>query len=140
MAKPGEVERKWYVVDATGKVLGRLASQIAAVLRGKNKPSYTPNVDTGDFVIVINAEKIVLTGKKLELKMYKTYSGYPGGLKETSYEKILAEKPELAIKRAVKGMLPNTPMGRDMLLKLKIFVGPEHNHQAQMPVELKLEV
>jgi len=138
MAKPGEVEKKWYVVDASGMVLGRLASEVASILRGKNKPTFTPNVDTGDFVIIVNAEKVVLTGNKLDQKIYKKYSGFPGGLKEITYEKLMQKNPELAVSKAVKGMLPKNPLGRAMLSKLKVFRGQEHNHQAQQPVELKL--
>lgn len=138
MAKPGEVEKKWYVIDATGMVLGRLATQVAQILKGKNKPEYTPNVDTGDYVIVINCDKVVLTGNKLADKTYKSYSGYPGGLKEISYEKLMEKKPEFIVKKAVKGMLPHNTLGRHMLSKLKVYKGSEHNHQAQQPVELKL--
>ena len=139
MAKPAEVEKKWYVVDATDIPLGRLASQVAMVLRGKNKPTYTPNVDTGDFVIVINAEKVLLTGKKLEQKLYRYHTGYVGGLKEVQYKKIMEENPEFAVVNAVKGMLPKNSLGRAMITKLKVFRGAEHNHQAQQPVELKIE-
>lgn len=139
MAQPGSVEKKWYVVDATGMVLGRLASQVASVLSGKTKPTYTPNVDTGDFVIVINCDKVVLTGKKLEQKLYKRYSGFPGGLKEIKYEILMAKKPEFAVQKAVKGMLPKSPLGRAMLNKLKVYKGSEHTQQAQMPVELKFD-
>lgn len=138
MAKAEEVERKWYVVDAEGKTLGRMASEIASILRGKNKPIYTPHVDTGDFVIVINAEKIVLTGKKLDQKLYRHHSLYPGGLKEISYRHLLESKPTLAVYNAVKGMLPKNTLGRQMLKKLKVYAGPEHNHQAQQPELLEL--
>ena len=138
MAKEGQVERKWYVVDATGLVLGRLASQVAAVLRGKNKPNYTPNVDTGDHVIVINTDKVILTGKKLEKKFYTYHTGYIGGLKQIPYSKMMAEKSDLAVYEAVKGMLPKNSLGRKMLTKLRVYKGAEHNQQAQMPVELKL--
>lgn len=134
MAKPNEIDRKWYVIDAEGKVLGRLASEIAKILSGKNKPIYTPHVDTGDYVIVINAEKIVLTGKKLEQKSYKYHTGYPGGLKEVSYGKMVKEKPEKVIELAVKGMLPKNSLGRSMGRKLKVYKGPEHNHEAQKPI------
>lgn len=137
MAKPGAVEKKWYVVDAQGMVLGRLASQVAAVLRGKNKPEFTPNVDTGDYVIVINCAKVVLTGNKLEQKTYKKYTGYLGGLKETTYEKLMQTKPEFIVRKAVKGMLPKNTLGREMLKKLKVYSGSEHNQQAQQPIELK---
>lgn len=137
MAKPGAVEKKWYVVDAQGMVLGRLASQVAAVLRGKNKPEFTPNVDTGDYVIVINCAKVVLTGNKLEQKTYKKYTGYLGGLKETTYEKLMQTKPEFIVRKAVKGMLPKNTLGREMLKKLKVYSGSEHDQQAQQPIELK---
>ncbi|SHF02695.1 50S ribosomal protein L13 [Alkalibacter saccharofermentans] len=140
MAKSGEVERKWFVVDADGKTLGRLASEVAKILRGKNKPIYTPHVDTGDFVIVINAEKIVLTGKKLDQKMYRRHSGYIGGMKEMSYRKLLAEKPEFVIEKAVKGMLPHNILGRQMFKKLKVYKGSEHPHAAQKPEVLELNV
>ena len=137
MAKPAEVERKWYVVAATDMVLGRLASQVAMVLRGKNKPTFTPNVDTGDYVIIINADKVRLTGKKLEKKYYRYHTGYIGGLKEVQYKKLMAEKPEFVVYKAVKGMLPKNAIGRTMIKKLHVYAGNEHNHQAQQPVELK---
>lgn len=137
MAKPAEVERKWYVVDATDMVLGRLASQVAMVLRGKNKPTFTPNVDTGDYVIIINADKVRLTGKKLEKKYYRYHTGYIGGLKEVQYKKLMSEKPEFVVYKAVKGMLPKNAIGRTMIKKLHVYAGNEHNHQAQQPVELK---
>ena len=139
MAKAEAVERKWYVVDAAGVPLGRLASRVASVLRGKNKPTYTPNVDTGDFVIVINTDKAVLTGKKLENKFYRYHTGYIGGLKEISYKKMMAEKSDLAVYEAVKGMLPKNSLGRQMLKKLKVYKGVEHNHAAQKPEELKVD-
>ena len=139
MAKAEAVERKWYVVDAAGVPLGRLASKVASVLRGKNKPTYTPNVDTGDFVIVINTDKAVLTGKKLENKFYRYHTGYIGGLKEISYKKMMAEKSDLAVYEAVKGMLPKNSLGRQMLKKLKVYKGAEHNHAAQKPETLKLD-
>lgn len=138
MANAQTVERKWYVVDATGVPLGRLASKVAAVLRGKNKPVFTPNADTGDFVIVINSDKVVLTGKKLENKFYRYHTGYIGGLKEVSYKKMLAEKSDLAVYEAVRGMLPKNSLGRTMLKKLRVYKGAEHNHAAQKPEELKL--
>jgi large subunit ribosomal protein L13 len=138
MAKPESIERKWYVVDATGMVLGRLASQVASILKGKNKPTYTPNVDTGDFVIVINCDKIVLTGKKAEKKFYRYYTGYIGGLKEIRYDKLLEKKPEFVVYRAVKGMLPSNSIGRKMLTKLYTYAGAEHKQQAQKPELLKL--
>lgn len=140
MAKAEEVHRKWYVIDAEGKVLGRMASEVAKILRGKHKPIYTPHVDTGDFVIIVNAEKIVLTGNKLDQKMYRKHSLYPGGLKETPYRKIMAEKPERAVYEAVKGMLPHNSLGRKMLKKLKVYKGPEHEHQAQKPEVLELNI
>ena len=137
MAKPGEVERKWYVVDATDMVLGRLASNVAAVLRGKNKPIFTPNVDTGDYVIIINADKVRLTGKKLEQKYYRYHTGYIGGLKEIQYKDMMEKKPVLAVELAVKGMLPKNSIGRKMFKKLKVYVGGEHPPAAQQPIELK---
>ena len=139
MAKAEAVERKWYVVDAAGVPLGRLASRVASVLRGKNKPTFTPNVDCGDFVIIINTDKAVLTGKKLENKFYRYHTGYIGGLKEISYKKMMAEKSDLAVYEAVKGMLPKNSLGRQMLKKLKVYKGAEHNHAAQKPEELKVD-
>ncbi|PRX39357.1 LSU ribosomal protein L13P [Planifilum fimeticola] len=133
MAKPGEVERKWYVVDAKGKTLGRLASEVAALLRGKHKPQFTPHVDTGDFVIVINAKDVQLTGKKLSNKIYYRHSGWPGGLKMTNAADMRNTRPERMIELAVKGMLPKTSLGRRQLRKLKVYAGPEHPHQAQQP-------
>ena len=138
MAKPEEVKRKWYVVDASGMVLGRLASQIASILKGKNKPEYTANVDTGDYVIVLNSDQIALTGKKAEQKYYRYHTGYVGGLKETRYDKLMEEKSDFVLYRAVKGMLPKNSLGRKMIKKLHIYKGGEHKHQAQQPVELKL--
>ncbi len=138
MANAQTVERKWYLVDAEGMTLGRLASQVAAVLRGKNKPIFTPHCDTGDHVIVINADKVVLSGKKLDQKKYYHHSGYPGGLKETPYRRLLAEKPEFAVKHAIVGMLPKGPLGRQMAKKLRIYAGTEHEHAAQMPEVLEL--
>jgi large subunit ribosomal protein L13 len=140
MAKAEEVQRKWYVVDATGKPLGRLASEVASILRGKNKPTYTPHVDTGDHVIVINAEKIVLTGNKLNIKIYRHHSGWPGGLKEMKYSQLMAKSPEKVIELAVKGMLPHNSLGRKMFRKLKVYRGPEHEHQAQKPEVLEINV
>ena len=137
--KPADISRKWYVVDAEGMVLGRLASQVANVLRGKNKPIYTPNVDTGDYVIIINADKVVLTGKKLDQKIYYHHSGYAGGLKETTYRKLIAEKPELAVRHAVVGMLPKGPLGRKMAKKMKIYAGDQYEQAAQKPEKLVLE-
>ena len=139
MAHAETVERKWYVVDAAGVPLGRLASRVASVLRGKNKPTFTPNVDCGDFVIIINTDKAVLTGKKLENKFYRYHTGYIGGLKEISYKKMMEEKSDLAVYEAVKGMLPKNSLGRVMLKKLKVYKGAEHNHAAQKPEELKLD-
>jgi large subunit ribosomal protein L13 len=139
IAKTNEVERKWYIVDAAGKPLGRVASQVASILRGKHKVIFTPHVDTGDFVIVINAEKVVLTGKKLDQKMMRHHSLYPGGLKETPYRVVLAKKPEFAFEEAVRRMLPDGPLGRQTLKKLKVFRGTEHNHEAQMPEVLELK-
>ena len=137
IAKPHEVERQWYVVDAEGKTLGRLASEGASILRGKKKPTYTPHVDCGDYVIVINAEKIEVTGKKRKEKIYKRHTGYPGGLRELTFEKLQARKPDEIIRHAVKGMLPDGALGRQMFKKLKVYAGPEHNHAAQKPVEWK---
>ena len=136
MASPETIERKWYVVDATGCTLGRLASEIAKVLRGKNKPTYTPHIDTGDYVIVVNAEKIDVTGRKLDQKMYYSHSDYIGGLKETTLREMLAKKPEKVIELAVKGMLPKGPLGREMFTKLHVYAGAEHPHAAQKPETL----
>ena len=138
MPKAADITRQWYVVDAEGQALGRVASQVANVLRGKNKPIYTPNVDTGDYVIVINADKVILTGKKLDQKIYYKHSGFVGGLKETKYRKLLAEKPEFALKKAVVGMLPKGPLGRKMAKKLHVYAGAEHEHAAQQPVKFDL--
>ncbi|MBV1919983.1 MAG: 50S ribosomal protein L13 [Pseudomonadales bacterium] len=137
-AKPETVERDWYIVDAEGKTLGRLATEVALRLRGKHKPVYTPHVDTGDYIIVINAEKIEVTGKKRSDKIYYSHTGYPGGLKSMSFEKLNAHKPELIIESAVKGMLPRNPLGRAMFRKLKVYAGGEHNHAAQQPKELNI--
>lgn len=139
MANANTVERKWYIVDADGMTLGRLASQVAAVLRGKNKPVFTPNCDTGDHVVIINASKVVLSGKKLDQKFYYHHSGFPGGLKETSYRKLMAEKPEFAVKHAIIGMLPKGPLGRQMAKKLKVYAGAEHEHAAQKPEVIVLD-
>jgi large subunit ribosomal protein L13 len=138
-AKPGEVERRWYVVDADGKTLGRLATQIADTLRGKRKPQYTPHVDTGDFVVVVNAEKIAVTGKKLDEKLYHRHSGYPGGLRSRPLREELNRRPTEVLRTAVKGMLPRNRLGRAQLTKLKIYAGPEHPHVAQDPKPLPLE-
>ena len=136
MASPDKVDRKWYVIDADGMVLGRLASETAKVLRGKNKPQYTPHIDTGDYVIIVNAEKIKVTGKKLDQKVYYHHSDYVGGMKETTLREMLAKKPEKGVKLAVKGMLPKGPLGRQMIKKLHVYTGPEHKHQAQQPEQL----
>ncbi|WP_425445952.1 50S ribosomal protein L13 [Dethiothermospora halolimnae] len=133
IAKPREIERKWYVIDAEGKTLGRLASEVAKILRGKHKPTYTPHVDTGDFVIILNAEKVVVSGKKANQKTYKYHTGYAGGLREIPYKRMLAEKPEKVFELAVKGMLPKNSLGRKMIKKLKVYRGSEHNHEAQKP-------
>lgn len=133
MASPATIERKWYVVDATGYTLGRLSSEIAKVLRGKNKPTYTPHIDTGDYVIVVNADKIKVTGRKLDQKIYYNHSEYVGGMKETTLRELLAKKPEKVIELAVKGMLPKGPLGRQMYTKLHVYAGPEHDHAAQKP-------
>ena len=137
MASRSTIERKWYVVDATGYTLGRLSSEIAKVLRGKNKPTYTPHIDTGDYVIVVNADKIKVTGKKLDQKIYYHHSDYVGGMKETTLKEMLAKKPERVIELAVKGMLPKGPLGRQMIKKLHVYAGPEHEQAAQKPEELK---
>ena len=136
MANPAKVERKWYVVDATGYTLGRLASEVAKVLRGKNKPVFTPHVDTGDYVIVVNADKIKVTGKKLDQKFYYHHSDYVGGMKETTLREMLAKKPEKVVELAVKGMLPKGPLGREMFTKLHVYAGAEHPHAAQQPEAL----
>lgn len=133
MASPATIERKWYVVDAEGKTLGRLTSEIASVLRGKHKPIFTPHMDTGDYVIVVNAEKVKVTGKKLSQKIYYHHSGYVGGMKETTLKEMLAKKPERVVELAVKGMLPKGPLGRQMYKKLFVYAGPEHKHAAQKP-------
>ena len=133
MANPDKIERKWYVVDAEGQTLGRMASEIAKVLRGKNKPEYTPHVDTGDYVVVVNAEKVKVSGKKLQQKIYYNHSDYVGGMKETTLAEMMAKKPEKVIELAVKGMHPKGPMGRDMIKKLHVYAGPEHKQQAQKP-------
>jgi len=138
MARPLEVERKWYVVDAEGKTLGRLATEIARILRGKNKPRYTPHVDVGDFVVVVNAEKVVVTGRKAEQKVYRRHSGYPGGMKETSYEQMLERRPTEILRKAVYGMMPKTRLARQQFKKLKVYAGPEHPHAAQNPQNLEV--
>ncbi|HSP48478.1 MAG TPA: 50S ribosomal protein L13 [Clostridiaceae bacterium] len=139
LAKPNEVEKKWYIVDAAGKPLGRVASQVATILRGKNKPEFTPNVDCGDFVILINCEKVVLTGKKLDQKMMRHHSQFPGGLKETPYREVMEKKPELAFTEAVRRMLPTGALGKAQALKLKVYRGDIHPHEAQNPVVLELK-
>ena len=136
MASPSNIERKWYVVDSEGKTLGRLASEVAKVLRGKNKPTFTPHIDTGDYVIVVNAAKIAVTGKKLDQKIYYHHSDYVGGMKETTLREMLAKKPEKVIELAIKGMLPKGPLGRQMITKLHVYAGPEHEQQAQKPEAL----
>lgn len=138
VAKPLELERKWYVVDAEGKTLGRLSSEVAKVLRGKHKPIFTPHVDCGDYVIIINAEKVVLTGKKLEQKKFRWHTGYIGHLRERSYKELMAKKPEFVVEQAIKGMLPKNSLGRDMFRKLKVYSGTEHGHEAQKPEALEL--
>ena len=137
VATPSNIERKWYVVDAEGKTLGRLATEVATVLRGKHKPTFTPHMDCGDYVIVINAEKVDVTGKKRKEKIYKRHTGYPGGLREVTFEKLQEKKPEEIIRHAIKGMMPNGKLGRQMYKKLKVYAGPEHNHQAQKPEVLE---
>jgi large subunit ribosomal protein L13 len=133
MARPSSVERKWHLIDAEGQTLGRLAAEIARLLRGKNKPQYTPHIDTGDFVVVVNADRAVVTGKKAEQKVYRRHTGYPGGLREVSYEQMLERKPTEILRKAVRGMMPKTRLGRQQLRKLKIYAGPEHPHEAQSP-------
>ncbi|MCG8537091.1 MAG: 50S ribosomal protein L13 [Pseudomonadales bacterium] len=137
-AKPESVERDWYVVDATDKTLGRLATEIARRLRGKHKPVYTPHVDTGDYIVVVNADKVAVTGNKRSDKMYYRHTEFPGGIKEINFDKLMAHKPEMAIEKAVKGMMPRNPLGRAMLRKLKVYAGAEHPHTAQQPKELAL--
>ena len=136
MASPSTIERKWYVVDATGYTLGRLAANVAAVLRGKNKPTFTPSLDTGDYVIIVNADKVKVTGKKLDQKIYFNHSDYVGGMKETTLRELMAKKPERAVELAVRGMLPKGPLGRTMYTKLHVYAGPEHDHAAQKPETL----
>lgn len=138
MANPQNVERKWFVIDAEGKTLGRLASQVATILRGKHKPTFTPHTDTGDFVIIVNAEKIHLTGNKLNAKMYRRHSGYPGGLREIPYGRLIATRPTRAVEVAIKGMLPHNALGRAMYRKLKVYAGPDHPHAAQQPEKLDI--
>ena len=139
MASPSTIERKWYVVDATGYTLGRLAANVAAVLRGKNKPTFTPSLDTGDYVIIVNADKVKVTGKKLDQKIYFNHSDYVGGMKETTLRELMAKKPERAVELAVKGMLPKGPLGRSMITKLHVYAGPEHEQAAQKPEVLEIK-
>lgn len=139
MASPETIERKWYVIDATGHTLGRLSSEIAKILRGKNKPIYTPHLDTGDYVIVVNAEKIKVTGKKLDQKIYYNHSDYVGGMRETTLRELMAKKPDEVIRIAIKGMLPKGPLGRQMITKLHVYAGPEHDNAAQQPVVLEIK-
>ncbi|MEF9894739.1 MAG: 50S ribosomal protein L13 [Clostridia bacterium] len=139
MAKKGDFERQWYVIDAQDMVLGRLASQVATMLRGKHKPIYTPHVDTGDFIIIINAEKIRLTGKKLDQKLYRHHTGFPGGLKELTARTMLSRKPEFLVKEAVRGMLPHGPLGYAMFKKLHVYAGTEHGHEAQKPIAFEVK-
>ena len=136
--KQADITRTWYLVDADGMVLGRLAAELSKILRGKNKPTFTPHMDVGDHVIVVNADKVVLTGNKLQKKVYYHHSGYPGGLKETSYEALMRDKPELAVEKAVRGMLPKNRLGRSMIKKLHVYSGPDHPHKAQKPEVLSL--
>ncbi len=138
VAKPAEIEKRWFVVDAEGKTLGRLASQVASILRGKNKPTFTPFLDTGDHVIIVNAEKIVVTGRKIDKKLYYHHSGYPGGMKTTTLRRMLQVRPERALEHAIRGMLPRNRLGRAMVKKLKVYAGPAHPHEAQQPVKLEL--
>ena len=138
IAKADDIQRKWYVVDATDKVLGRLASEVAAILRGKNKPIFSTNVDTGDYVIIINADKVRVTGNKAEQKQYRHHTGYPGGLRSISYAELMEKKPERAVELAVKGMLPHNRLGRAMYKKLKVYAGPDHNQEAQQPEVLDI--
>ena len=137
-AKPEEVKRDWYVIDAEGKTLGRLATEVARRLRGKHKAEYTPHVDTGDYIIVVNAEKVTVTGNKTSDKMYYRHSGYPGGIREINFEKLQDQKPEMIIEKAIKGMLPRNPLGRAMFSKLKVYAGETHPHAAQQPQELQI--
>jgi len=138
VAKPETVKRDWYVIDAEGKTLGRLATEVARRLRGKHKPEYTPHVDTGDYIVIVNAEKVAVTGNKAQDKMYYSHTGFPGGIKSISFEKLIAKKPEMVIQKAVKGMLPRGPLGRAMFRKLKVYAGAEHNHVAQQPKQLDI--
>ncbi|MEA4898551.1 50S ribosomal protein L13 [Bacillota bacterium Meth-B3] len=139
MAKKGAVDRQWLVIDAEDLVLGRMASQVASMLRGKHKPCFTPHVDTGDYIIIVNADKVRFTGKKLDQKLYRHHTGYPGGLKEATARQMMAKKPEFVIKEAVRGMLPKGPLGYAMLKKLHVYAGPEHKHEAQQPVAFEIK-
>jgi large subunit ribosomal protein L13 len=139
VAKPAEIEKKWYVVDASGQTLGRLATVVADALRGKRKPIYTPNIDTGDFVVVVNAEKVIVTGKKADEKMYWRHSGHPGGIKSETFRSLLARRPEEVVRRAVKGMLPHNKLGAAQYRKLKVYAGPDHPHEAQQPQVLEIK-
>ena len=136
--KPSDIDRAWHVVDATNLPLGRLASEVAQILRGKHKPIYAPHMDTGDYVVIVNADKIRVTGNKFKDKLYYRHSGFPGGLKTTNFEKLQQQSPELILERAIKGMLPKGPLGRAMFRKLKVYAGPEHNHAAQQPIALEI--
>ncbi len=138
MPKAEDIDRKWYLFDAEGQILGRLATEIATILRGKNKAEYTPHMDMGDFVVVVNADKIVLTGKKEQQKLYRRHTGYPGGLREVPFERMMDKHPERILEKAVRGMLPKNTLGRAMFRKLKVYAGPEHKHQAQQPVKIEL--
>ena len=137
--KPGDADKKWYVIDANDAVLGRLSAQVATLLRGKHKPTFAPNADMGDYVIVINADKVVLTGKKLDQKIYYHHSGFPGGLSETRYRDLMADKPEFALKKAITGMLPKGPLGRQMAKKLRVYAGPEHEYESRKPEKLEIK-
>lgn len=138
MPKASDIKRDWYLVDAEGQVLGRLATEIASILRGKNKPEYTPHMDMGDFVVVVNADKIVVTGKKEQQKLYRRHTGYPGGLREVPFERMMEKHPERILEKAIRGMLPKNTLGRQMYRKLKVYAGPHHKHQAQQPVKIEL--
>lgn len=138
VAKPESVQRDWFVIDAEGKTLGRMATEIARRLRGKHKAEYTPHVDTGDYIVVVNCEKVTVTGNKAKNKIYYSHTGFPGGIKEINFEKLIAKKPEMVLEKAVKGMLPRGPLGREMFRKLKVYAGPEHKHTAQQPQVLDI--
>ena len=138
MPKASDIKRDWYLVDAEGQVLGRLATEIAAILRGKNKPEFTPHMDMGDFVVVVNADKIVVTGKKEQQKLYRRHTGYPGGLREVPFERMMEKHPERVLEKAIRGMLPKNTLGRQMYRKLKVYAGPHHKHEAQQPIKIEL--